>query len=171
MGTEDIVLDSRAFKHVKTRLFTPVSIYTCGDAYLRIGPPELIQRELSVHKNLVSFGFPVANIQGEGYLDDRYYYIEESLGEEIIGRSFCEDFKANAVISEKWFDTFLGIAERFVAAQTATIGKPHFMSRDFFQGIHLDILFHEAPHLREIATATTQKIKKRLTDFPPVFSQ
>lgn len=40
----EIIIDGEVFQHVKTRSHVPVSIYKGESCFLRIGPPDLIQK-------------------------------------------------------------------------------------------------------------------------------
>lgn len=78
-------IGDEVFPHVKTRLYTPVNIYGNSHSFVRVGPEEIIKRELGAHKRLLEFGFQVAQILDVGEIPEGCYYREESLGERILG--------------------------------------------------------------------------------------
>jgi len=81
---KNIIVENKKFEHVKTRLHSPVSIYKGPDFYMRIGPINLIKKELLTHNKLLEYNFSVAKILKEGEKDNQYFYIEESLGNEVL---------------------------------------------------------------------------------------
>lgn len=83
-----IALGDKQYQHIKTREYTPVSVYKGAGEFLRIGPEGLIVPELNLHKKLLGYGFPVPGIVAEGEKDGKTYYIEQSLGDELLGDIF-----------------------------------------------------------------------------------
>ena len=83
-----LTIEGRVFEHVKTRDYTPVSIFKSDEIFLRIGPKELLEEEINFHRTLIKFGFHVPNILSEGNLKNEHYYMESSLG-EVLGNSLC----------------------------------------------------------------------------------
>ncbi len=91
---ETVELDGQQFTHVKTRAYTPVSVYRGENSFLRIGPKDLISSELHLHRKLLNFGFPVSSIISEGEKDGRYFYVETSLGDTHFGNVFWLRFQS-----------------------------------------------------------------------------
>ncbi|MBP8017138.1 hypothetical protein KAZ01_03970, partial [Candidatus Gracilibacteria bacterium] len=168
---KNIIIENKRFEHVKTRLHSSVSIYKGPDCYMRIGPIDLIKKELLTHSKLLEYNFSIAKILKEGEKDNQYFYIEESLGNEVLGVSFCKDFNEKNVLSKKEFDKFMNITKDFTKTQIGTIGKAQISTIDFFHGIQLDTLFNEKPNLKKEVTTAFEKIKNRLIHFPEVFTQ
>jgi hypothetical protein len=171
MNQNEVNINGQIFWHVKTRLHSPVSIYGNEDFFVRIGPEELIKRELALHKSLVGMDFPVAKIVSEGWLDNEHYYIEESLWEEILWKKFCLDFKENSEISEENFEHFIAVVHRYAIAQANIVNKGRIGTLDFLSWIQIEELIKEAPGLTEITKEAIAKSAKRLSAFPLVFSQ
>ena len=164
-----ITIDGKVFYHVKTRAYTPVSIYKNEDSFLRIGPKDLIMPELDLHKRLLRFAFPVPQIVSEGEIDGKYYYIEASLGENLLGEMFCEDCEKSGTISGANFQKFLSVTEKFAKAQLKT-AESETAFESFYHGVHIDYILKELPYLKEKTLAAFEKIKSRLSVMPTVLT-
>lgn len=165
-----ITINNESFKYVKTRVYTPVSIYRNGGVFLKVGPKGLIQKELRIHKNLLKVGFPVAEIIKEGVAEDNnYYYTEKSLGDNHLGHIFSKDYEKMGVISEKHFTNLLLLTEKFAEAQIKTGEKEHF-PEDFYLGVNLNYIIKELPHLKKNILEAFEKVVKKLSVFPFVIT-
>jgi hypothetical protein len=167
--TQQITIDNKVYSHVKTREYTPISIFKGNGEFLRVGPRELIGPELDLHKKLLSYGFPVPGIIAEGQQEDKFCYTEQSLGEELLGDLFWEDCKKEGKISNEHFVSLLNLAEKFAQAQLRTATE----SRDdesFYLGILMDYIQDELPELKVDIMAAFEKLKKRTSGLPTVLS-
>lgn len=162
-------IDGKSFVHIKTREYTPVSVYQNENLFLRIGPKDLILPELSLHKNLLRFNFPVPEIISEGEKDGKYYYIETSLGQTLLGDIFWEDCKRLGFISDDNFKKLLLLTEKFARAQIKTAKNNHGYE-SFYHGVHVDYLIDELPYLQEKIIVAFEKVKERLSDLPTVLT-
>lgn len=113
----DIKVNDVNYRHVKNRL-AGGRIYraTDGESYLRIGDKQLTAEEHIHLLSLCNRGFPVAKILNHGKRDEEYYFIEESLGEEPFALQFGEEFSDQGVISDKTFERYLGVMQRYAEA-------------------------------------------------------
>lgn len=166
---EKITVDGKTFAHVKTREYTPVSIYQNEDSFLRIGPKDLILPELNLHKNLLEFDFPVPKIISEGEKDGKYYYIETSLGKILLGDIFWEDYKKSGFVSDDNFKILLSLTEKFAKAQIKT-AKSEKAFESFYYGVHMDYILEELPHLKEKIITAFEKVKERLSASPIILT-
>ena len=169
LAPKNLSIDGEEFELVKTRISAPVSVYKGNGVFLRIGPKDLLQKELERHRNLVSSGFPVAEIMKEGEFATQYYFVEKSLGEDILGDVFWEDSKEQRSISEEHFDQFMSVTEKFATAQLGTIHSEA-KWEDFYNGSHVDSLVEELPDVQERLLQAVAKAKPQLMQLPFVLT-
>jgi hypothetical protein len=118
-------------------------IYKGFGTFVRIGPADVIDANLAVHKRLENAGFPVPHILQEGRHGDESYFIEESLGEKILRLRFADEVRDLGEISKESFDTFLEVMQRYLSAQAKTL-----VLRDeskFLELMRVDKLCEELP--------------------------
>lgn len=166
---ENAIIDGKTYSYIKTREYTPVSIYRNENEFLRIGPKDIIAEELTLHKKLLEFGFPVPQILSEGEKDDFYYYIETLLGDTLLGDVFWEDAKKNGIVTDENFQKLLVLVEKFVRAQLKTAEKVGAFE-SFYLGLHVDYILEELPYLQEKILAGFEKLKERVSIFPAVMT-
>ena len=65
-AVKTIAINNRRYELVCQRTSYRSAVYRGTDSYLRIGDPAPIAHELAIHKQLASYGFPVAPLLGEG---------------------------------------------------------------------------------------------------------
>src|SRR3989344_6726539 len=85
---ENITLDGEVFTYVKKREFTPVSIYKGKNSFLKMGPRNILEKELNSQKHLFELGFPVPGVMNTGEKSEIFYFTEESLGEDTFRNLF-----------------------------------------------------------------------------------
>ncbi len=166
---EIVKLSGKIFSHVKTRVYTPVSIYRAENEFLRIGPRDIIGEELALHKKLLEFDFPIPRILSEGEMDDQYYYIETSLGDTLLGDIFWEDMKRDGIVSDENFRKLLVLVEKFARAQLKTVEKRDSFE-SFSRGLHREYIIEELPYLQEKICASFEKLKMRTSVLPTVMT-
>lgn len=167
---QEIIINGEIYSHVKTREYEPVSIYRNKDSFLRIGPKDLVFSELNLHKKLIQFDFPVPKIIAEGEIDGRYYYIETSLGEHLLGDIFWKDYKESAsVVSESNVKKLVYITGQFARAQIKT-GNHNNSLESFYYGAHVDYMIEELPFLKERILEAFEKVKTRISSLPSVLT-
>ncbi|MBI3633877.1 MAG: phosphotransferase [Candidatus Vogelbacteria bacterium] len=166
-ATKFIEVEGKKFEFVKTRTYTDFSIYKSGDLYLRIGPKDIVTSELSFHKNLLELDFPVAKIVSEGELGGKFYYIETSQGNNLLGKIFADDFKKFDYVREPNFDLLLDISKRFARAQLKTVKKEK-NYESFYIGVHVDYIIDELPGLKDKVLQAFAKVKERTFLLPTV---
>jgi hypothetical protein len=165
----EIVIDGTMYQHVKTRDYTPVSIFKHGQEFLRLGPKELINPELELHKKILAYGFPVPAIISEGEHEGNIYYIEASLGETLLGNVFWEDCKQDGQINKEHFASFLKLTEAFAEAQLKT-ATPERDDESFYIGIHMDLMEKELPELKPDLIRAFEKLRERTKSLPTVLT-
>lgn len=160
-----IIINNKVYNHVDTQRGGVSAIYKDDLNYLRIGEPEKIKKDLAFHKKMQSFNFPVPKILDEGIIDDMFYFIEESLGEEHFGSIFKKEVEEFGQIQDKTFEQFINILVLFAEAQLKTSTS----SKDwdsFTDGIHLDVIYNELPSQKEKISIAYKKVEERLSIFP-----
>lgn len=164
-----VVLNNKTYELVKIQRADISAIYKNSDEYLRIGDKKKITKDLENHRNMEKASFPVAKILEEGELDGMQYFLETSLGEQMIGEIFQEDIQQLGVIRDANFNIFLLIVESFAKAQLNT--KKDTETFDIFtNSIHLDILCNELPEYSKKIQSIFLDIKARLSVFPFVLT-
>ncbi len=164
-----IIIGKQIFEHLKTREYAPVSIYKGLNEFLRIGPKEILVPELNLHKKLLNFGFPVPKILSEGEQDGEFFYIEESMGETLLGDELWQNYKITGKVSNEHFNILLNIANKFSQAQLKTATN----SRDeesFFLGIHTNYLAEELPEIKTELFAGFKTLINRTAKLPYVLT-
>jgi hypothetical protein len=168
MDNEDIVLKGKSFTFVKSRHLLPVSVYKGEDSYLRVGPKEILGPELELHRNLLRYGFPVPEIIEHGELNNEFYYLEASLGENHFGEIFREDCMEHGKISDENFSRFLEISKKFAKAQLKTELEPN--EEGFYIGIHVDSILEELPDIKDDIVRAFKKAVQNTRDLPWVLT-
>ena len=169
MSTGTLDVEGQTYKFVKQRLYDPVRIYSGEGTFLRIGPAEAIGTNLGLHKKLLSYGFPVPQIIKEGMLGGEAFYIEESVGNEVLADRLHADWKESGSVSEETFSKLLKIVDVFAKAQLAT-AKEGVVGEAFYNGIHMNHIVEERPDFEGEVSAAYEKIKKNVSAFPIVMT-
>ncbi len=162
-------IGSDSFEFVSTRVYDPVSVYRGKDTFMRMGPRELVRKELELHRELLSKEFPVPEIVKEGETEGRYFYIEKSVGTSLLTYAFQDDCLKKGQISMRNFSTFLNLTRRFADAQLSTVtsGRP---GSDFRQGIYLPYIMTEFPELKDSIKEAFDMLNDRVSVFPTVLT-
>jgi len=170
METPELIIEGKTYNFVKKRNHMPVSIYKSSTDYLRIGPKELIVKEIEYQKNLLGFGFPVPKITKEGEHQEQYYFIEPSLGE----RHFSQIFKANLsdakTVSDTDFSVFLALIKKYAEAQLKTVTSNKFIPTEFEGMIKYDVITKELPTLEKSTTEAMRKAEEHIATLPIVLT-
>jgi len=161
---QEVTIEGKKFTLVKLQR-EGLGVYRSGDLYLRLGRPEAIQKDLTLHKEMIGHGFPVAEVVSNGQHNDSAYFIEHSLGENHFGRMFAEDIKKTGNIADTTFQAFLDITTKFAEAQLTTATQTR-SSEEFANGIHLSLLFEELPKETEHFQERFNQAFKRVSVFP-----
>ena len=144
-------------------------IYQGKDTYLRIGNPELIEKELELHRKFFSHGCPIPEILDEGKLGRQRFYIESSAGDMLLTYVFSEDFKKIGKISDHNFSIFLKLTEQFAEAQLSTMTSKR-QNEDFYHGIYMNYILDDYPNLKDNLSKAFEKIKQSVSVFPVVLT-
>jgi 5'-methylthioadenosine phosphorylase len=163
-------INGKIFHLKKERDFAAVRIYESEDAYLRIGPKDLIVRELKTHKAFAEAGLPVAELLSEGEKRGEHFFIEKSLGTETLVFDFERDFKQLQKISDTNFQKFLSITERIAIAQANATRNLNIVD-SFPRALHLKEIIGEHPRRADAVLDAYGKIRKQLAGYPEVLSQ
>ncbi|MDD5068312.1 MAG: phosphotransferase [Candidatus Pacebacteria bacterium] len=170
MEKSEIIVEGKTYIHVRTRHQVPVSIYKGNATFLRIGPKELIEKEVQFHKKLVHFGYPLAQIVGEGQYEDKSYFIESSLGEFHFGQICAQDFAKNGFVSDSTFQSLLAVTKKYAEAQLKTASKDIFNKEEFQKLIQFETILEEAKHLKEKSKACMKKVESHIKELPTVIT-
>ncbi|CAN5753299.1 hypothetical protein BH11PAT2_BH11PAT2_01860 [soil metagenome] len=166
---EKINLQGHEFSFVTSQREDLSAVYRSADAYVRIGSPERISKDLALHKNMDRVGFPVAKLLAEGEHDGEVYFIEASLGDKHFGELFAEDVAAFGAISDELFEKFISIAEKFARAQFATRSDTKGYA-EFAKGIWLDRMCDELPEHATALIDRFEKVRVRTENLPFVLT-
>jgi len=166
---QSITIEGESYSHIKTREYTPVSVYRGEGKFLRIGPKDLIIKELNLHKKLLEFNFPIPTILSEGEESGLYYYVEVSFGNTLLGDVFWQDTKEGGIIRDENFQKLLVTVGKFARAQFKSIEKKE-RTESFYLGLHVNDLIEELPHLKDKIIAGFEKLKIQTSLLPTVIS-
>src|SRR5438552_2453910 len=92
-------------------------LYFGEDAYLRIGDRAELEPEYETHVRMLRMGFPVPQVLACGEWNGRFYWIEESVGTQVLWKTFIAETRANGCMSDASFRTLLKIMARYAEAQ------------------------------------------------------
>ncbi|MFA6446199.1 MAG: phosphotransferase [Candidatus Paceibacterota bacterium] len=166
---DQIMIKGKIYTHVDTQRDGMSAVYKDDSVYVRIGDREKIKRDLMLHKNMESAGFPVAELLDEGEIEDMYFFIETSLGDKNFGLIFKEETEKFGEIKDETFDAFISICVQFAEAQLKRLpSKKSWV--DFEKGIHLDLICKELPKEAKNIKKKIKEIKKNLMKLPFVLS-
>jgi Phosphotransferase enzyme family len=163
-----VTLAGETFSLVTVQRGTTTAVYRSARYYLRLGERAQIQRDISFHKQMAAYGFPVARIVLQGAYRDFGYFIEESLGEKHFGELFAEDVMQYGKISDRSFGRFLHITQVFAQAQLKT--RAERSTPTFAHNIHLAALLEELPQDAARIQARFAQAMERLIAFPCVLT-
>jgi len=163
-------IDENSFDFVKKRTYDPISVYQNKGSFLRIGSKKLITKELNIHRQMLSQGFPIAQIIKEGIYENQYFYVEESLGDTHLGETFGQECTKNKEISKPSFSTFKDLSKKFTTAQLSDQESGVRNEKEFLQGFRIDTIIEELPALKEDVLKAFNKFKTRVSIFPIVLT-
>ncbi|MDP3793639.1 MAG: aminoglycoside phosphotransferase family protein, partial [Candidatus Uhrbacteria bacterium] len=134
--------------------------------YLRIGESARIAKELKFHKQILAFGFPVAQILGEGKNGGFIYWIEESLGKEHFGDRFFRETKEDGRILDDSFRAFLQIVKQAHDAQERILETKPIDSVALAKGVGFEDILLELPEEGDKLHLIWEKILADLQGYP-----
>ncbi len=130
---DTIRLEDRDFVIIKpTRLRSGMVLYNKVDnVYARLGEKQPTLEEQIHTISLGDKGFPVATIVGSGSLENKYYFIESSLGDEPFHKIFCEEYEKNNAISDESFQKYFDVMTLYTKAQMDPKNSTHIPASEF----------------------------------------
>jgi len=164
----EVVVNGKKFELVKIQRDGVSAIYKRGDVFVRMGKSDRIRRDITLHKEMLSGGFPLANIIEEGETNGMTYFMEESLGDKNFSALFTESLENNIHPSDEVFEKFLSVVERFLRAQVATTSERNFTEVE--EGVMLNIICDELPEDAEQIRSRFKEAVTALQNVPFVVS-
>lgn len=162
-----ITIGERDFTLVREQR-SGLSLYRSPDAYLRIGAPERLAREIETHQKMEAAHFPVPQLLATGTHGEYAYLIERALGDKTFRVLFEESIQSNSAISHELFEQFLAIVRRYLVAQASARVDA---DRDrFARGVHLDLIVQELPEYAYSLPDKFNRVLKKLAAYPFVLS-
>ncbi|EKD32816.1 MAG: hypothetical protein ACD_76C00142G0005 [uncultured bacterium] len=163
-----ITINGNKFNFVDLQRSLDSAIYKNESAYLRIGDPSKIKKDIDFHKRMAAQGFPVAKFIDEGPYEDKYFFIEESLGQNF-GELFTKETEQFGKIKNETFSSFVKVCEEFALAQTKS--APCQVSwAEFEKGLHVEYILSELPLESDRIISALNIVEKRLSVFPFVIT-
>ncbi len=165
-----ITFQDKNYLLVKKRQYDPVYIYASEDKdrILRIGPRDILKKEVELQKFLVDEGFPAAKVLDEGDFDgENYFFTEVSLGERSFIDIFIQDCFEWGEISDEHFNQFVSIIEAYVKVQAHT-RKPGFEPSDVRKIFMIDEVISDFPELEGKLEAYFQSFLDHFKAWPSV---
>lgn len=163
-----ITVDGTTYDFIKKRIYQPVAIYGNDEAVLRIGPEDIIEKEIRFQEDLINHDFPVPHILRRGKLEGMSYFTEESFGGKHMGDVLKEDFEKNGCVSDSNFGIILALAERLVEAQLKAAKNNN--PESFFLGIHMNTIIEELPEWKDEIERCFEKCVAKTKDLPFVLT-
>src|SRR5438270_5450608 len=119
LGSPSLEIAGRIFQLRHSGLRGPGTyIYSSGEAYLRIGCARAeLETEYETHVRMLEMGYPVPKLLEVGEWQGCFYWVEESVGEQVLRKIFSAETRAIGCISDASYDTLLGIMGRHAEAQ------------------------------------------------------
>lgn len=164
---ETLEVGEGPFRLMKVRHGYPVAVYTNGVSFLRVGPAELIRREVDVQRRLWDSGGPVPEIIAQGVVGDRSYFIETRVGSRSWGDVFAAESQAIGSISRDSLSAWMGLTVRFLGAQQRIELSGDL--QEFWRAIEVDELAHDLPKSAGMIQRAVVRIESRLSGIPLVY--
>lgn len=168
--SKNIIIDGEVFTYVKSREFSPILIYKGKNIFLKTGPKNILEKELNFQKHLVELEFPVPKIIKEGEEKGKFFFIEESLGNNNLENIFSQDMKERKEISEEHFNQFLEIAKIYANSQVKTNVECANKERFTKHLLRDDLMNEEIPKLDHKTNQAVKKALDALSVFPTVLT-
>ena len=110
-------INNRTYTLVCGDRFHGRAVYRGAAAYLRIGLPAVIEREMAIHRHLLAQGFPVAPLLQTGVQDGQPFFIEAALGDAVWGDSLEAETHNHGAVQASAFADLLALILRWTEAQ------------------------------------------------------
>lgn len=162
---ETLRVEGHDFAYHQTQRSGASAIYRGDSAYLRVGDVDRIGAHLERHRQMESFGFPVARILGEGDVAGHRYFVESSLGDERYGDIFRRECVGGGEVSDSSFDGFAAVSLECAEAALRSAGTPLNLP-SFRTGLRVDELQRELPDLAAGIGEAFEAAASRLAVFP-----
>ncbi len=164
---QSLTLDGKAYALIREQR-NGLRLYRGEDSYVRVGPADRIERDITSHRAMAKAGYPVAAILSEGDLNGERYFVEQSLGEKTFRTLFEEDITTHRTISDERFNEFFRISKRFLQAQAQAVVPAS--PEAFASAIHLEMIREELPQYTISLGQKFERVCERLAKFPYVLS-
>ncbi len=115
----NITVEGREFVYIKNRLIGgKVFVNEDKTLYMRTASVAEIAGEVNITEELYRRGFPVPKVVSNGKLDNGdAYYIEEAIGDEVLGDLFRKETSETEHVSDKSFEMLLDVIKKYCLAQ------------------------------------------------------
>jgi hypothetical protein len=140
-------------------------LYFSEDAYLRIGDRAELEPEYETHVRMLQMGFPVPQMLARGEWNGRFYWIEESVGTQVLWKLFMAETRANGCMSDASFRALMEVMGRYAEAQVRhpVAGD---IRAEFQELVRVNDLIEELPDLRDRTLRAFERAVERLQVFP-----
>lgn len=166
---DEIKLDNQIFSYLDDqRNSLKLYVNKKRSQYLRLGGTDIIDKEVAQHHHLIDGGFPVAKIIKKDKWQNLSYWIEESLGEKHLADIFADEYKENGCITEKTFQLFLTIVEKFKTAQLKIL-KTSINLDEVYKGVGFGYILDELPQYKNKLETIWNHLYKKLENFPATY--
>jgi len=164
-----ITIDDQTYTFVCGNRFRGRAVYRGNGAYLRIGLPALVERELTLHHQLLAYGFPIASLLGTGIHDGQPYFIEAALGDPVFGDFMEAETQEQGAVSEASFRSLLALILRWGEAQLQNIALAS-SPADLSTTVRLADVTRLLPEYSVLTQRVFDRLTQRLAVFPTVFT-
>lgn len=164
-----ITIEDQTYTFVCGNRFSGRAVYRGPETYLRIGLPAVVERELTIHRQLLARGFPVAPLLGTGMHDGQPYFSEAALGHPVFGECMEAETQAQGAVSEASFRSLLVLIRRWGEAQLQQI-VPAGSCADLSTTVRLADVTRLLPAYSVLTRHVFDRLTQRLAVFPTVFT-
>jgi aminoglycoside phosphotransferase (APT) family kinase protein len=167
MNRATVSVDGQTFELVYTPLPDRRATYRGAGTYLRMGPREEVEPVYARHQQLWNLGFPVARLLQAGERAGQFYYIEESLGDQVLGDIFTDEWQRSGAIADATFAAFLTTARSWAEAELRTAATVT-IAEEFGRVARVREATQALPQLQSPTEDAFARARDRLRHFPVV---
>lgn len=126
-------LENRDFTVIKpTRLCNGMVLHNEADnVYARLGEKQTTLEEQIHTTSLLKKGFPVPTVLSSGEYEDKWYFIETSLGNRTFHKIFLDEYRRDGVVKEASFKKYLTVIDKYNQAQMHPKNAAHVSAAEF----------------------------------------
>jgi len=143
-------------------------VYRGRSAYVRLGSPDVIAKDLALHREMEKQKFPVSPLLSEGEFESQAYFAEKPLGEKSFRARFQETYERTGSLDEHDVRECAAVLKKLYSAQLKNTRD--WDPEEFAHGIRLAQLCTELPQHADALRARFALALERLRKLPGVLT-